>query len=435
MSPRPLRLDQALGALPESDGLAPLREALIGASRDDAERAWAASGAYATLDARLADTRALDGQVAALAERVRERAEAVLREGVRALRALEAGDPAGAARALVAAGEVEEAEGRLDEAERYFRKALELGRKPRDRRAEGLALRRLGRVAMGRGDFEQAAGLYRAGFEVAEAQRDGEGAVVACQGMGNALVYQGRWEEAGEWYARGLRLAGEAPPTRDRWLLESNLSVAARRAGRLEESGEWLERAAATAALLGDEEAKLYVENARGMLHAARGEHAEAEAAFRRALTGTAPAALRGSVLTNLADALLARGRPDEAERVLRDLEVFAVARRLLPVLPYVYRGLGAVARARGDAEGFLFYEQALDLCRAPGSPPVEMAATQHEYALFDEATGRPESARERLREAVGTYARLGAAADAARAGHDLRRLEGAAPAGPGPHT
>lgn len=428
MSPRRLRMDQALGALPDSDELAPLREALIGASREDAERAWAASEAYATLDTRLADTAALEARISALADRARERVETVLRQGVRALRALEAGDPAEAARALVAAGDAEEADGRLDEAELHYRKALELGRKPRDRRAEGLALRRLGRVAVARGEFGRAAGLYRRGFDVAEAQRDAEGMVVACQGMGNALVYEGRWEEAAGWYARGVALLEGAPPSRDLWLLESNLSVAERRAGRLDRSGAWLERAERTAALLDDGEARLYVENARGMLHAARGEHAEAEAAFRRALEGGGTPALRGSVLTNLADALLARGRPGEAERTLRELELLAVARGLAPVLPYVYRGLGAVARARGDAEGFLFYEQALELCRRPGSPPVELAATQHEYALFEEAAEQAESARERLREALAVYTRLGAAAERARAEHDLRRLEGAEP-------
>jgi len=425
MSPRRLKVDQALAALPETDELAYLREALIGASREDAERAWASSEAYATLDTRLADADALEAQLPALVERVRRRTEAVLRHSLRALRALERGDPAEAARALVAAGEEEEGERRLDEAERWYRKALELGRKPRDRRAEGLALRRLGRVAVERGEFERAARLYREGYEVAVAARDTAGAVVACQGMGNAHVYQGMWEEAERWYARGLELIGEeAPPSRDRWLLESNLSVATRRAGRPEESRAWLERAERTAAALGDDEARLYVENARGMLHAAHGEHAEAEAAYRRALGGTGTATLRASVLTNLADSLRDQGRLAEAERVLRELELLAVTHRLVPVLPYVYRGLGAVARRRGDAEGFLFYEQALDLCRAPGSPPVELAATQHEYALFEEETGRPESAVERLREALATYERLGAAPEAARAAEDLRRVE-----------
>jgi hypothetical protein len=63
---------------------------------------------------RLADPGALDVQVAAIAEGVRRRVEAVVRNSVGALRAMEGGDPAAAARALADAGEVELVSGRLD---------------------------------------------------------------------------------------------------------------------------------------------------------------------------------------------------------------------------------------------------------------------------------------------------------------------------------
>ncbi|HEX2095010.1 MAG TPA: tetratricopeptide repeat protein [Longimicrobiaceae bacterium] len=424
MSPRRLKLDQALGVLPDADALAPLREALIGASREDAERAWTASEAYATLDTRLADPRALEAQVAALAEQVRERTEAVLRHALRALHAAEAGDPAEAARALVAAGEVEEGAGRLEEAKRFFYKALELGRKPRDRRTEGLALRRLGRVAVERGEFERAAELYRRGFEVAEAQRDLEGAVVACQGMGNAYVYQGMWERAREWYARGLELLEGKPPSRLLWQLQSNLSVVARRAGALEESAAWLERAEATSAALEDAEAHLPLANGWGKLHEARGELEAAERAYRDALAGVSTPTQRGSVLINLAECLLLQGRLRDAERVTRELERVAVTQRLTPLLPHVYRGLGAIARERGDEEGFVFYEQALELCREPDSPPIEQAVTQHEYGVFEARMERTDSALARLREAREVYRRLGAGPELARVEADLAEIE-----------
>src|SRR3954465_9850980 len=144
---RPLKIDHALKALPEVDDLGGLREALIGVSREDRGQAWSAAAAYATLDGRLADTAALEARIAALADEARQRVDAVMRHSLAALRALESGDEAAAARALVAAGEVEEEAGRVDEAESFFRQALALGRRPRDRSAEGLALRRLGRVA------------------------------------------------------------------------------------------------------------------------------------------------------------------------------------------------------------------------------------------------------------------------------------------------
>ena len=429
MTPRPLKIDHALKALPEVDDLVHLREALIGASRDDGERAWSASAAYATLDTRLADPAALEAQVAALADRVRQRVEAVLRHSLHALRGLEGGDPAAAARALVAAGEGEEEAGRLDAAEGFYRQALALGRRPRDRSGEGLALRRLGRVARERGHLDEALRLYLAGYEVAAAQRDTEGAVVACQGVGNVYGDQGLWEQAREWYARGVELLGEAAPARALWQLYSNLSVVARRTGDLDASAAWLDRAGAVVQALGDAAGVLPIENGRARLLVERGELAAAEAAYRRSLEGQGSPSLRGAVLSNLAECLLLEGKLREAEEAARELERLAVVHRLTPLLPHAYRGLGAVARARGDAEGFVFYEQALDLCRAPGTPPIELAATQHEYALLDAGAGRRESAAARLEEALAIYRRLGTRPEIERAERDLAALGASASA------
>lgn len=424
MPKRPLKVETALRALPEVDDLSDLRQALIGASREDGERAWSGAEAYATLDTRLADPAALEAQVPALAERARARVEAVMRHAVRALRALEAGDAAEAARALADAGEVEEEAGRLDEAERLYRQALAQGRKPRDRSGEGLALRRLGRVARQRGDLEAALRLYRDGFDIASAQRDTPGAVVACQGLGNVYVDQGLWEKAREWYLGGIGLLAGEVPGRALWQLYSNLAVVELRTGRLDESGRWLDRAEEVAARLADPAARAPVWNGRGRLAMARGRPREAEEACRRALEGELAPYARGTVLVNLAEALLAQGRTPEAEGVARTLEATAVVHGVIPLLPYVYRTLGAVARERGDAEGFVFYEQALDACRERGMPPLEMALTQHEYALFEAAQGRAEPALARLDEARAVYRKLGTAPETARAEADRARIE-----------
>jgi len=430
---RPLKIDHALKALPEVDDLVHLREALISTAREDRGMGWDASVAYATVETRLADPAALEARVAEMAERARARVEAVLRHSVRSLRALGAGDAAEAARALAAAGEVEEDEGRLDAAEGFYRQALAIGRRPRDRSVEGLALRRLGRVARERGSLDEALRFYLAGYDVALAQRDVEGAVVGCQGAGNVYVDQGMWEDARVWYARGLELLGDdPPPSRALWQLRSNLAVVARRTGDLDGSAEWLDRADAVVRALGDAAGVLPVENGRARLLMERGRLDEAEAAFRRSLDGQGSPALRGAVLTNLAECLLARGKLRESEAASRELEQIAVVHGLTPLLPHVYRGLGAVARARGDAEGFVFYEQALELCRAPGMPPVELATTQHDYALFEAGAGRPESAAARLEEALGLFRRLGMRAEAERAEAELAFLRGRMETEPG---
>ncbi|MBW3628404.1 MAG: tetratricopeptide repeat protein [Gemmatimonadetes bacterium] len=407
MNPRPVRVEQALDLLPDLDDLMPLREALLVASRQDEARAWAASGAYGTLDTRLTDAATLEEALPAVIAKVQRRIALVYGEVVSAMRALEAGDLAAAAGALVAAGEAEEEAGRLAAAERFYGKAAEIGRRPRDRRQEGLGLRRLARVAKARGELARALDLYERGFTIAEAQRDREGMVVACQGLGNVLVEQGRWAEAEASYQRGLTLLAGDGPSRLLWQLESNLSVVARRAGRLEESAEWLERARLTVERIGDAAGRTYVYNAEGLLRVARGDPAAAEPAYREALASAGSPVETARVLVNLVESLLLQHRITEAEAAVRRLEQIAVTHGLIATLPYVYRALGGVARARGEEDGFVFYEQALELCRESRLPDFEAALTQLEYAGFEAELGRAESALARLAEARAVFAAL----------------------------
>jgi tetratricopeptide (TPR) repeat protein len=422
MSPRALKVDAALGALPAVDDLFPLREALLAGARETGTR-WSAAAAYATVDGRAADPEALEARAAELAEGVRARVEAVLRLSARALAALRDGDPAAAARLLIEAGEVEEDAGRGEAAEAFYRHALALGRKPRDRTAEGLALRRLARVARDGGRLDEAERLYRRGLEVAEASRETDGAVVACQGLGNVCVDQGRWDEAVRWYTRGVELLSGAPPSRLLWQLYVNLSVAARRAGDLDAGERWLAEAEAVIGALDDEAGRLPLENTRARLLLARGDAGAAEAAYRRSLAAAGPPGQRAVVLVNLAECLRIAGRLKEAEEVVRELERVVLLHGLTTLLPHVYRELGEVARARGDGEAFLFFEQALDLCRGGAGTPLDLAETQHAYARHERAQGNADAAEARLREALAVYEAAGARPEAERARRDLAGL------------
>jgi tetratricopeptide (TPR) repeat protein len=419
---RALKIDAALKAIPETDDLAHLREALLSASRADGGLAWGSAEDYPALNTRLADPAALESQVAALAERVRRRVEGVMRHTVRALAALERGEAAQAARHLVDAGEAEEGERRLDQAREFYERALEIGRKPRDRRGEGLALRRLGRVARAMGQWERAARRYQESFEVSVAQRDDVGAVVACQGLGNVHVDQSRWSEAREWYLRGVERCPARPPTAEYVHLCVGLSVVERRLGALDAAAEWLARGEAGAAGLGDG-LMAFVDHARGRLHLARGEAEDAESAFRRALGRELDPVTRVAVMVGLSEPLLRQGRTREALDVARDAEALAIHSRAVPRLPDVYRALGAAAAERGDAEAYLFYEKALEVCRDHGLPAFEAAATQHHYGRFEARRGDPGTAADRLREAYRLFTELGARTEADEVAQELGRM------------
>jgi tetratricopeptide (TPR) repeat protein len=419
---RALKIDAALKAIPDTDDLAHLRAALLSASRADGGLAWGSAGDYATIDMRLADPAALEGQIEELADRVRRRVERVMRHTVHALAAVERGEAAEAARHLVAAGEVEEGERRLLAAHHFYERALEFGRKPRDRRGEGLALRRLGRVARAMGQWELSSRRYEEGYEVSVAQRDDVGAVVACQGLGNVHVDQSRWSEARQWYLRGVERCPARPPTVEYVHLCVGLSVVERRLGDLDAAAEWLARGEESAAGLGDT-IMGFVDHAWGRLHLARGEAAEAESAFRRALARELDSVVRVAVMVGLSDPLLRQGRAGEAFAIARDAEALAIHSRAVLKLPDVYRALGAAAAERGDTEAFLFYEQALEVCRDHGLPAFEVAATQHQFGRFEARRGDSGSAAARLREAHRLYAELGARMEAEEVAEELGRM------------
>ncbi|HYR11948.1 MAG TPA: tetratricopeptide repeat protein [Longimicrobium sp.] len=422
MTQRALKIDAALRAIPETDDLAHLRDALLSASRADGGLAWGSAEDYPALSTRLADPAALESQVEALAERVRRRVEGVMRHTVRALAALERGEAAEAARHLVDAGEAEEAERRLDQAREFYERALEIGRKPRDRQGEGLALRRLGRVARAMGQWEVATRRYQESFEVAVAQRDEVGAVVACQGLGNVHVDQSRWSEAREWYLRGVERCPARPPTAEYVHLCVGLSVVERRLGALDAAAEWLARGEETAAGLGDG-LMAYVDHGWGRLHLARGEAEDAESAFRRALGRELDPAFRVAVMAGLSEPLLRQGRTREALAAARDAEALAIHHHAVLRLPDVYRALGAAAEERGDAEAYLFYEKALEVCRDHGLPAFEAAATQHHYGRLEARRGDSEAAAARLGEAYRLYAELNARMEADEVAQELGRM------------
>jgi tetratricopeptide (TPR) repeat protein len=418
---RTLRVAQALDVVALLADHDPLRAALISASFDDPDLGWTELELYRTVATRLLDVEALDEEIPRIIAADAARRERVWRQTAAALRALSEGDPEAAARAVVTGGEIEEEAGRLDAAERLYKRAMELGRRPRDRRAEGLALRRLGRIAKARGDLPVAIQRYRQGYEIAEAQRDAEGMVVGCQGLGNCYVDEGRWDDAEQWYRRGLELVG-GRGIRDQWL-EINLSIVARRAGRLEESEGWLATARETVAASGDREAAVYLANAEGLLRVAQDRHDEAESIYRSAIDDAGAPAAQATILVNLAECLLFQRRIGESVEVARELEGVVIAHQLHPFLVYVYMALGAAARAANDPEALVFYEQALELARVGGNA-AERAQVQREYAILERAQGAPESAAARLREAEDIFRQCGSRVELEATLRELESLD-----------
>lgn len=416
-----LLVERALALIPDSDEFFPLNDAVIGTSRTDSEKVWARSGAYATVGKRVVDSARLEELVPQITRRVQERLERLFGLVIAAIRQQEAGDPAGAAATLIRAGEIEEADRRLEKAERIYALALEIARDLRDKGPHILALRRLGRVARAAGRLDEAWGWYGQSYGLSMDELDLPGQVVACQGLGNLCDDRGQRDLAWGWYERGLKLArGLDDPTLE-WPFHANLSILAMKRGELAEAESYLERARACIEATGDEGAMLYWYNNRGLVLLQRGDFTAAEAIFREALERGSSPFWEILVRVNLGESLLKQDRLFEAEEEARRAEEVAISGRFIPELVEVYGVFGRIARARCDEEGFVFYEQALSVCRERGLPPVREAGVYHDYGLLHLRCGRTAESLAYLERARDIYAELGLGPELGRVETDLR--------------
>lgn len=403
-----LTLDDVREALPSLDELRPIVDHLISTSQPDPARAWSGSGELGTVGTRHVPVESLPKDFRALAEGEAERLNAIYATVARSLAALASNDGGDAARALLEAAAIEEAGDRPDRAGAYAEAAFRAARDERDQRPAALALRRWARASRAGGQLSEASERYARAHGIALAMSDRRGAAEAAVGAGNVLEEQGRWLEAAAWYQRALdALAGTGEPAVERWHALLNLHIVTRSRGAIEESVPWLERAEAAANEVDPDGAAPYLDNARGQLAMARGEFDDAEKHLKSALSRSTSARLRVSFRLNLAETLLAQDRALDAVEQAREAEREAVRSRLVPKLPEVYRLLGRIASAEGNADAFVFFERALDIIRDRALPGLEEALTLQAYAQCEARRGEAETARQLHQEAVERFRAL----------------------------
>jgi tetratricopeptide (TPR) repeat protein len=427
MPPPHLLVERALALVPDAEEFLPLSDAVIGSSRVDRDKLWARSAAYATLGKRVVDPARLAEMIPSLVERSQERLQELYDRVLEAIRHQQRGDLAAAAQALVRAGEVEEGDGRLEKAEKIYQLALEVARDLREPGVQVLVLRRLGRAARAAGRLDEAWEWYERSHRLAVDQLDAAGQAVACQGLGNLCDDRGERERARTWYERGLEIARGLRDPGLEWPFYTNLSVLAIKNDELADAESLLARAKERIEATGADHALPFYLNNRGLLLTEHGDLAEAEAVFREALARALEPRWEVTVRCNLGEVLIRQDRLFEAQDEARRAEEVAIVHRLIPTLVPVYGVLGAIARARCDEEGFVFYEQALNVCQERGLPKKEEAGVLHGYAMLHAACGRPAEARAYLHAARETYESLGFVPELGRVDADLASLGPAA--------
>ena len=428
-----MRVEQALRLLPNLEALMPLRGLLLSSARPDERVQWGSGGPYLTIGKREVEPGELTRRVGPVLAVVTEHIGALYRAYVEALEAQERGEPAGAVAALLGAGRREEHVGRLEQASAWYEVALALAEGLQDRRPEVETLLAGGRVCLAHGWYAEGARHYQRALVLAEAEFDQAGAIDACIGLGCVAFERAEWAGAQAWYSRALRLVEAGGDGLRLGRIEHQLGLLARRQGDLARAGEHLRRARECLELLGAGREMARVLDAQGELDAALGRPGPAAEAFREALAwvrrdepdpgGEGGGGLDVTIRLHLAELLLDTGRLLEAEEEMRRAEQFAITSNQTRGLVRIYTLLGTLRGRQGDETGFVFFEQAIALCRALGSPPVDEARVYHAYGLFRQVCGGPDEARAYLERAREIFRSLGVDAEVERVEAELQAL------------
>ncbi len=422
-----MRVEQALRLLPNLEALMPLRGLLLSSARPDERVQWGSGGPYLTIGKRDVEPGELERSMGPVLAGVAEHIAALYKAYVEALERQERNDARGAVTALVGAGRLEEKVGRLSQAQAWYQVSLALAEALQDRRPEVDALLAIGHVCLALGQYAEGARYYQRALVLSEAEFDQAGAVDASVGLGNAAFERAEWAGARAWYSRALRLTEAGNDRLRLGRIAHRLGLLDRRQGDLTAAGENLRRARQCFEGL-DGGAALEmarVLDAQGELDAALGRPGPAAAAFREALAWVRrdqhDAGLDVTIRLHLAELLLDTGRWLEADEEMRRAEQLAITSNQTRGLVQIYTLLGTLRGRQGDETGFVFFEQAIALCRALEGPLLDDARVYHAYGLFRQVCGGPDEARAYLERARGIFRSLGVDAEVERVEAALR--------------
>jgi tetratricopeptide (TPR) repeat protein len=420
-------VEQALLLLPDLEALAPLRTLLLSTARSDERQIWASAGPYLTVGKRAVDPGELRRRMPQLLSRISEQVSFLYEAYAEALESHARGDTGGTVSALIAAGEREEHVGRLAPARAWYEAARPFAGLLHSRGAETDCLRRLAGVSLVLGRYDESARYYQRCLALAEAEDEPRTAIVASAGLGDVALARGEWSGARAWYQRGMRLAEAAGDVISTGRLERQLGLLAYRLNDMDGAEEHLRRARESFEKLGEANELARVLETQGRVAALRGRPQDATAAFREALAWSHQASgepdLEILIRLDLGELALESGKLLEAEEELRRAEEFAITRNLPHRLIRVYALMGRLRGIQNDETGFVFFEQAIELCRTLGRSPNDEARVSEEYGWFRARIGHGDEARAYLERARDLFHSIGKSTEVARITDELARL------------
>lgn len=259
----------------------------------------------------------------------------------------------------LALADAEQSLGNFDEAEALYREAIDFSRE--HGLAHDVLLRGLGDLLLIRGRPQEAIGVLEEALEVTIEERGPDhGALYGLHtSLGNSLVEMGRAAESVPHQRRALELLVQRVGDKDRRVItvSNNLGIALNASDQSDQAVPVLRGALELAQELGVGEANLML-TLGGVLHAVEPGSREGEQLLRRSRALMEEERgpefwFLGILDDNLGEVLLAQGRLDEAETVLRrSLDIAALnGRRDQVGSAHPLAALAQIAEARGDVE------------------------------------------------------------------------------------
>lgn len=405
-----MKVEQALRLLPSLETVGPLRGLVLASSAPDETSRWGSAAPYLTVGKWAISVDLLRRSIPQFLAKITDHIGHLYQCYASALEADDAGDQPQVVVHLLAAARMEERVGRYAAALAWGEVALGVAERLNTRATEVETLTFLGEVARAQGQLTAAARHYQRALALAEAEFDPAGVIVASEGQGLVALAEDQLQGAAVWLGRAEQLASGVPHEAARARVLRSLAEVARRGGDLHTASDRLRRSREIVErlVLGPEMARTL--DAQGRLELALGTTAGALASFREALAwvrrGGRDPRMECTIRIHLAELFLEMDRVAEGEEELRHAERLAISNDLGGRLIQIYTRLGTLRGMQGAETGFVFFEQALALCRLLDSAPAFEGRVYHQYGLFKAALGRMEEARawlERARELFTT--------------------------------
>jgi tetratricopeptide (TPR) repeat protein len=411
----PLRMEHALRLVPDLSLLGPLRVLLAALSKPDMHQAWSGSSPYLTLGKRGIEPAEIRGRLDDLVRRIASHVAAQYDAVLTVLDSYHRGAPTEAVGALLESGRREERVGRPAAARAWYAVATEFAETLPDRRPEIASLLLLAAVDRKRGALSDAARRYQRALVLAEAEFDDSSAIISCVALGEISLTLQNFDGARSWYTRGLRQSqGGGNQVMAGRVLEQFATLALRE-GRVGDAPDFIRRARTCLAAAGEPADRARLLRTEGLMHEHLNDRSAA-ADYREALMWALQAAegpdLQLSIRLHLARFELKVGRPLEAEEEMRRAEQVALAEGLPSWLVRVYLLLGHARAKAQDENGFVFFEQAIELCRSLECSSLLEAGAYKAYGEFRTAVGDPDGGRAYLDRAADILRPLGAPTD-----------------------